>query len=156
MILRVSYLFESFGALPPKIITHVTSLPRRVICDSALRGMGACWAWMQLIFNCPYQRLPYFPGDTDSSDPFIMTNTTENIPIDTGIYNIALQTSGLTIGPMPVQSFLDKFLQNSNARRPATRNRKGICSRLPVKKTPGALVSQYSSFLSCPSNTRLD
>ena len=137
-----------------KKITHITLLPRRVICDNALCDMGACW--MQLTFNCHHQRLPYFPGDTDSSDPFIMTNTTENIPIDTDIYNIALQTSGLTIGPMPVQSFLDKFLPNLNARRPATRNRKGICSRLPVKKAPGALVSQYSYFLSCPSNTRLE
>ena len=114
--------------------------------------MGACW--MQLTFNCHHQRLPDIPDDTDSPDPFIMTNTTESILIDTGIYNIALQTSGLTIGPMPVQSFLDKFLPN--ARRPATRNRKGICSRLPVKNAPGALVSQYSYFLSCPSNTRLD
>ena len=119
---------------------------------SADVGLGCT----ELTFGCPHQRLPYFPGDTDSSDPFIMTNSTENILIDTGIYNIALQTSGLTIGPMPVQSFLDEFLPNLNARRPATRNRKGICSRLPVKKAPGALVSQYSSFLSCPSNTRLD
>ena len=150
----MSYLFESFGASPPKIITHVTSLPRRVICDSALRGMGACWAWMQLTFNCHHQRLPYLPDDTDSSDPFKMTNTTENIPIDTGIYNIGLQTSGLTIGPMPVQNFLDKFLPN--ARRPATRNRRGICSRLPVKRASGALVSLHSSSLSCPSNTRLE
>ena len=137
-----------------KKITHITLLPRRVICDNALCDMGACWAWMQLTFNCHHQRLPDIPDDTDSSDPFIMINTTENIPIDTGIYNIALQTSGLTIGPMPVQSFLDEFLPN--ARRPATRNRKGICSRLPVKKAPGALVSQYSSSLSCPSNRRLD
>ena len=150
----MSYLFKSFGASPPKIITHVTSLPRRVICDSALRGMGACWAWMQLTFDCPYQRLPYFPCDPDSSDPFIMTDSTENILIDTGIYNIALQTSGLTIGPMPVQSFLDEFLPN--ARRPATRNRNGISSRLPVENVSGALVSLHSNFSPCPSNPRLE
>ena len=83
-----------------------------------------------------------------------MTDSTENILIDTGIYNIALQTSGLTIGPMPVQSFLDEFLPN--ARRPATRNRKGISSRLPVENFSGALVSLHSNFSSCPSNTRLE
>ena len=52
----------------------------------------------------------------------------------------------LTIGPMPVQLFLDKFLPNE-AQIPKSKSRKGICSCIPAKRANDAFVSELC-FLS--------
>ena len=59
--------------------------------------------------------------------------------INSDIYNIALHTSGLTVGPMPVLEFLDKFLPNVEGS--LGKMGRGILSHLPASRDNKAFVS---------------
>ena len=71
--------------------------------------------------------------------PLIMRATTSNPLINNDIYNIALHTTGLTVGPMPVPEFLDKFLPS--VERLGSRTRRSISSRLPANRVNETFVS---------------
>lgn len=75
----------------------------------------------------------------------IMRNTTSNPMINSDIYNIALHTSGLTLGPMPVLDFLNKFLPNAEGSE--GRTRRGVFSRLPSRRLNEEFVSYVRIIL---------
>ena len=68
--------------------------------------------------------------------------TTSNPPINSDLYNLALHTSGLTLGPMPTQMFLDTFLPKTG--RTGDRIRRGPASRIPNERVNERFVSAYS------------
>ena len=71
---------------------------------------------------------------------FIMRTPTSFLPINSDVYTVARHTSGMTIGPMPVQKFLDTFLPNAPVSK--SKAKRGVCSRIPAKRVNNTLVSR--------------
>lgn len=67
------------------------------------------------------------------------SDTTTGISISPALYNVAVKTLTRTVGPMPAQDFLDKFLPR--IRKTYARNNKNACSNIPTRRRYKPLVS---------------
>lgn len=65
-----------------------------------------------------------------------------NQSIPETLRNVALETNGRTIGPMPVRDFLDKFLPH--VQRPNTRIRRDSCNHIPTRRRYKPFVSSFN------------
>ena len=96
-----------------------------------------------------YQQVPaQFGSMSTTSEPFLSASNSSSSP-PTTLRNVAIQTFGHTIGPMPVDLFLDEFLpRSSTASKPTS------CTYIPTRRTT-PFVSILEMFFGCATDLSL-